>query len=416
MFEELDNYNLVIAIPTYKRYQIIQQKTLPLLERNHIPIELIHLFVADQNEYELYAFYLPVKYHQNIHIGRIGCEGQRRYITSFFPIGQHIVYMDDDIEHIDLSLLTESLTLLEFLVYAFDFTIERKSFIWGVYPVYNPYYREKKQMQYTTCLNFILGCFFGIINRGDCDYLRRSIENKGDVEMSIQYFIHDRIVIRFERVGVKNQFYSAGGIGSFADRLQPSMIEVDYLVDTYPEYGKKTIRDNGMAEFKLHKIVANPINIETIPIEYRTIYTMLENVTFPKSGKNSTRTNFPMGNMSMQFGITNYKYAHKIDEAYYSKKYPTIHNELMKLATIIGVKHPIVTIHVNKNVICPPHYDIKNSGVSTIVAIGNYTGCDLLIENEIIDCHYKPIEFDGVHKKHWNSNDLVGTRYSIVYY
>lgn len=74
------------------------------------------------------------------------------------------------------------------------------------------------------------------------------------------------------------------------------------------------------------------------------------------------------------------------------------------------------SIHVNKNVTCPKHKDSKNIGSSMLLSFGNYTGSKIIIENIVYDAYYNPIIFDGSKLEHWNTDDLQGTKYSLVFF
>ena len=144
-----------------------------------------------------------------VSIGEKGLVEQRKFIMEQYPENTNIVYMDDDLEEIDLSLTPY--TLKEFIEMAFKMCRQSRSFIWGTYPVWNSFFRKSKP-DVTTCLNFCIGCFYGIINRNKPEIDIVLTKNKDDVERSLRYFIHDGIVLRFNKIGVKTKFYSAGGL------------------------------------------------------------------------------------------------------------------------------------------------------------------------------------------------------------
>lgn len=82
--------------------------------------------------------------------------------------------------------------------------------------------------------------------------------------------------------------------------------------------------------------------------------------------------------------------------------------------------HPFESICINKNVVCQKHRDINNKGISTIVALGTFTGGHLGMEispteSISIDIHSKPFSFDGGKITHW-TEPFDGTRYSIIYF
>jgi len=80
------------------------------------------------------------------------------------------------------------------------------------------------------------------------------------------------------------------------------------------------------------------------------------------------------------------------------------------------VPFEFTSIHVVKNLICPAHRDKHNVGDSVIVAFGEYTGCHLVVERISYDTNCQPIMFNGSELLHWNTPDLVGTKYSIIFY
>ena len=122
----------------------------------------------------------------------------------------------------------------------------------------------------TTELNYIVGAFYGIINRPKLKSIQLTItkENgqKEDVERTIKYFIEDGIVLRFNKIGFTTKYYGKeGGLGRFEERLKPMKEACKKLEDKYSEYGHTKVRGNGMTEFVLRKIPArigeNNINL-----------------------------------------------------------------------------------------------------------------------------------------------------------
>ena len=74
------------------------------------------------------------------------------------------------------------------------------------------------------------------------------------------------------------------------------------------------------------------------------------------------------------------------------------------------------SIHLNNNVVCPKHKDNRNVGNSLLVSFGDYTGCNIVIGDVIYDAKYTPLIFNGAEIEHYNTNDLEGNKYSLVYY
>jgi hypothetical protein len=99
-----------------------------------------------------------------------------------------------------------------------------------------------------------------------------------------------------------------------------------------------------------------------------------------------------------------------------SKKHPKIYEAVLKIGEAISPAFEFSSIHLNHNVVCPKHLDSKNVGESVLVSFGDYEGCNIVIEGEIYDAKHTPIKFNGALLEHWNTKDLVGNKYSLVFY
>jgi hypothetical protein len=248
----------IIAIPSYHRAEICNNKTLTMLHLNHIDKSKIYVYVADKEEYDIYFDTLDPRYYNKIIIGIKGLVQQREFIMKKWPQGKLIVFLDDDFDSIDLSISPtfKSKGLNYFIEYAFKECIIHKSFIWGVYPVYNPFFRKARK-EITTELKFICGGFYGIINRPSLKSIELTISKNGshkeDTERTLKYYIQDGIVIRFDKVGfITKNFSKQGGMGNFEERLAPLKEATLKLQKQYSEYGHIKIRKNGMYEFVLY--------------------------------------------------------------------------------------------------------------------------------------------------------------------
>jgi len=252
----------VVCIPSYKRAELCNEKTLSMLKENNIPAKKIYVYVANQEEYDEYIKILDKSKYNKLVVGIKGLVPQRQFIMEQFPQGKHIVFFDDDVSMIDLTMssITKGKSLDFFFKYAFKECRTHKSFIWGVYPVFNPFFR-KGRPEMTTALNYIVGAFYGIINRPNLKAIELTItkENgqKEDVERTLKYFVEDGIVLRFNRVGFMTKYYGkSGGLGTFEARLKPMLEASKKLLAKYPEYGAISTKKHGMTEFRLKKIPA----------------------------------------------------------------------------------------------------------------------------------------------------------------
>jgi len=247
-----------IAIPSYKRSLLCNNQTLKMLHDNAIDPSLIYVFIVEQ-ELDIYVANLNPKWYNAIIIGQKGIGNQRQFIRDYFNEGEHIISIDDDIVNVDFSL-TDYVKLDDFFKDAFIECVKHKSFIWGIYPVNNKFFREK-QKSLTTCLNFIVGAFYGFINRPNCDDLCLHIgDEKEDVEQTILYFKKDSIVLRFNKIAFKTKYYNSnGGLGGLKHRIFDAKINAEMLQALYPQYGKIKVRKNGVYEFILKKLQGVPL-------------------------------------------------------------------------------------------------------------------------------------------------------------
>jgi hypothetical protein len=254
-------YNYLIVIPSYKRPELIKTHTLKVLENYKISPIKIFIFVANKTEYKYYIHSLDKKYHKNIIIGKKGLKNQRNYISSYFPENSKIVQLDDDIKSINQlthyniknrkeNKLNSISNLDKFIKEAFKQSLKNNSYLWGVYPVNNPYFMFPKM---TTDLRFITGPMFGIINRHSSK-LKLTIDEKEDTQRSLQYFTLDKTIIRFNNITIETSYYkNKGGMQEEKkDRKIEALKSAQYLIKKYPTLTKLNLtKKSGFPEVKL---------------------------------------------------------------------------------------------------------------------------------------------------------------------
>ena len=148
----------VVAIPTYNRVQEVTNKTLATLKEGGVSKNKIYLFVANKQQYDLYEKNVPKNLYNNIIIGKKGITNQRIFISQYFKEGQYVISMDDDVEELEF-LKGEKLVRLKdinnFFINAYKLMKKEQLFIWGIYPVRNPFFMYN---ELTFDLRFII-CF-----------------------------------------------------------------------------------------------------------------------------------------------------------------------------------------------------------------------------------------------------------------
>jgi hypothetical protein len=243
----------VVAVPSYNRWEEVASKTLTTLKEGKVPKSKIYIFVANKQQEKIYAESVPRNLYNKIVVGKKGIANQRVFISKYFPAGQYIVSMDDDVEALQIMKNKETLVRLDnldkFFKEAHAELNKEGLFIWGVYPVHNPFFMQKT---ITTHLRFIIGVTFGYINRHDKKlYPSVNAETKEDYEQSILFYKKDGGVMRYNYITPKTKFNAKGGLGT--DRFDRNKHAAEYLKRTYPDIINTFTRSNGTPEVKFTK-------------------------------------------------------------------------------------------------------------------------------------------------------------------
>jgi hypothetical protein len=242
---------MYIAIPTYNRSDILERKTLTTLLQGGINPSQIYIFVANESEKKKYEDVIPSTMYHKIIIGKKGIANQRIFIKHYFKEGDYVVSIDDDVEGL-FKLSGDKLVHMKQVKTFFEHALEElkkeKKYMWGIYPVRNPFFMKKKTFK---GLSFVIGALHGYIVRHDKTLEPSSqSEGKEDYEQSILYYLKDGGVIRFNDVTIKTKFLAKGGLGQ--DRFERNKLSANYLKKKYPDLVTIFHRKNGMTEVRLH--------------------------------------------------------------------------------------------------------------------------------------------------------------------
>ena len=256
----------VIAIPSYKRADILKKKTMTMLKKYKIPSNKIHIFLANKKEHSEYKKELDSKTYNKLIIGKVGIKGIRNFMSQYFNEGQHIVYLDDDIGKIwecrnsgDPSdkkgnKLIEIKSLDTFIKKAFKMSAKTGFRNWSVYPRDNPFFMKatEDKNHVTTDLRFLMGGFHGVINCKKAEI--RTIGDKEDYERTIKYFLNDGGVIRFNNISCYTRVYKAQGGLQETKRVLESNKSSKALIKKYPKLVSiNNGRNSPFMEIKLNR-------------------------------------------------------------------------------------------------------------------------------------------------------------------
>jgi hypothetical protein len=244
-----------VAIPSYKRADALRLKTLAMLKKGKVPASRVYIFVANKEEKKQYEAVIPKELYKELVVGKIGIAPQRIFIRNYFKEGEHIVSIDDDVEEIQKlsgEVLVQLRDVNKFFIDAFKKVIREGLYLWGIYPVRNPFFMNHSNKPVSTGLKFIIGALHGYIVRHtkSLDPNKQS-EGKEDYEQGILYYNKDGGVMRYNNITIKTKFLAKGGLGEEKERFEINRKAAEYLQKTYPEYVTIFHRKSGMTEIRL---------------------------------------------------------------------------------------------------------------------------------------------------------------------
>lgn len=249
----------LIAIPSYKRPDTLREKTLTILAQYKIPASKIFIFVADSSEEKEYKEKLLPGTYGKLIVGKPGLSNARNFISDYFPVGQKIVNIDDDIRgfvkwsatahrnEVDLK------DLVEVIERGFKECERSGATLWGLAAVANGFFMNPTV---STKLKYIIGSFWGCVNPGTSGPkgIKITLEDKEDFQRSILFRIRDGVVVRLNWISPKSAYFKEPG-GMQEDRTRKRIEDsARWLVNTYPEYAVlNTRKKSGIIDVRLRE-------------------------------------------------------------------------------------------------------------------------------------------------------------------
>lgn len=224
--------NFQIAIPSYLRAQTLRNKTIAYLERCGVNFSRVTVFVADEDERKMYEDFVPPECQ--IVVGKPGMRAIRNFIQDFYPEGERVLNLDDDLDSLIMRLdEKESVPFYDLIPLAnqgFEFCSRTGTRLWGVYPVDNPYFM-KPTVSFD--LKYIVGTVWGCINT-QTDALRVTLDDKEDFERTIKCYLEGGSVVRFNHIACRTNYYGEPG-GMQVERTEQRVTEsAKFLAKKYP--------------------------------------------------------------------------------------------------------------------------------------------------------------------------------------
>jgi hypothetical protein len=236
-----------IAIPSHRRAQTLQNKTLAMLKENGIDASLVDVFISDETDSQAYAE-IPCN---KIVTGSSNVVEKFNFIHFHYPVGEKVVVIEDDIEELVFGYGENVKTKFTKLTSLIDKGFENIPFggIWGVVPHHNAFFMKNRV---TDDLKLVVAHLFGYVSTRDPRLAVTQI-GKSDYERTILYYILFGRTVRMDMVGVKTRSYeAAGGMQSDLDgmaRFAKEKHAVRYLTQKYPHLCKKNAKKSETSKF-----------------------------------------------------------------------------------------------------------------------------------------------------------------------
>jgi len=203
-----------IAIPTYRRYDIVRRRTLAFLQLNGIPASRITLFVASEEEHSIYSLCINEPYRPKLVIGHLGIHNQRVFMEAHYPPGTPVLFLDDDICRIKSPFT--SLSFEEQVGTSFTLAAAEGCRLWGIHP--NDHGLSLKD-EAIVGLRFCIGSCYGLVVGQENSYPRQLTE---DYDRTVQCWRRDGKILRFNGLG-PTTYYAATPGGLSAARSHERM-------------------------------------------------------------------------------------------------------------------------------------------------------------------------------------------------
>ena len=256
--------NYVIACRSYDRPDIFPLKTYRMLAHNGLT-DRLYIFVANAEEKERYEHALQGLPYKKIVIGELGCAQVVKAICHYFPKGQRIVFMDDDLVRFycfdeDKKFDKDSNNLHRYLEDAFD-TIDKYNLgAFAFASMQNKFWLKDKPFK--EFRPFLMGgSFFAC--RNNPEMIMTQISHNEDVQRTVRFLEKYGGVLTYWWAGFETHYgVEKGGMQTSGDRgahhertqrtknITEKMFVDDKLIQAYTQ-GPKLYEREGLWSFKL---------------------------------------------------------------------------------------------------------------------------------------------------------------------
>ena len=230
------------VIPSYRRAEILKNKTLKYLDKHNIKKEDIYIVVRVEDDgYDIFSDYNIIKTFVK------GIGNTHNFITEYFDEGDWICEIDDDLtDCIDIE--NKSIDNFEEVIQKHkEIMIEKNINYGGFYSTPNPFFM-KSCKEYTTDLRYMLGL---LRVRRICKDIKLETNYSEDFENCILYYIRDGAILKNNHIAGKTNNYAKGGCNGDGRTFESEKIAKEIIFNKYPKYCKLFQRKNGRWDLRL---------------------------------------------------------------------------------------------------------------------------------------------------------------------
>lgn len=249
--------DVVYVVKSHQRVDRFKPKTYEKIIVNYgFELAKVYVFVSTESDVKLYSEAYP---DINIVLAPAGVAAVDNFITDYFPAGQKIIYMNDDVsalmrvtgENKFANLTTEELE--EFCQHMFDVMHANRITYGGLYAVANTMFMAGGE-EYRTGLCFIMDPFSFCINNKE---IKLTNSDKSDFEKSILHYISKGAILRCNRITFKVENYTRPG-GFQGRTVDTEMAASIRLQKDYPAYVSHIVtKADKTTTIRLNKLPAN---------------------------------------------------------------------------------------------------------------------------------------------------------------
>lgn len=253
-----------IAIPSYKRAELLKKATLSTLDRLGADPNRITIWVANEEEAANYAAVLGDTYR--IRVGVLGLVQQRRFYHQQYEAGTPLIEICDDVTDIKFKqgkqLVPYAGTLDKIAEIGFGLCDQQGARMFGINPVSNPFFMDHT---ISVGLRLIYGTFFGSY-AGDPVFTDTRISESSsaeDFENSLKSFELYGSLIRIDDLTpISKLFTTPGGISSMLaetngrSRMEEHEEHLTQIVAAYPHLASLYRKAGDVLNIRLKRITA----------------------------------------------------------------------------------------------------------------------------------------------------------------